>query len=447
MNKKWFTLVELIVVITILAVLWTISFVSYSNYTKDAQNAIKISDLSLIDKAINTSWLAWKWFAPLWMQKITYSAYPNDFVVRVGELKDNMIPDMPKVPIDPFTQKPYIASISEGSQFMQVGTILTNEHWDVPLAWILQTYAETKYADWGVPVQKIVWNYEPGMLPGVGGILPRQAVEDFEKFKETPQYSSWDKFYGVGWGGNNSYLFAMDWVPVVQVQDYTDSKVILHESFENIKVENSLIDMVLNRTMSKVIDGVPWTRVYKNERVSIPTCVSSSASMSLTYEFNSAYYDQKRTVECNIDRNAGVNSNSSLHLKWVRDSMGWDGQYNYITLDPTKKYEYSLDVKGHLSSEVDGGKLKINFVCYQKDPQTNIRTAIPGSSSFLMPLDPNNFQRLTAYINKPDPTSNGLSINLPQDTTDSISCIFYRTNAPKAWDELWFDNYTVKEVD
>jgi hypothetical protein len=49
-----------------------------------------------------------------------------------------------------------------------------------------------------------------------------------------------------------------------------------------------------------------------------------------------------------------------------------------------------------------------------------------------MPLDPNNFQRLTAYINKPDPTSNGLSINLPQDTTDSISCIFYRTNSPKA---------------
>jgi hypothetical protein len=76
--------------------------------------------------------------------------------------------------------------------------------------------------------------------------------------------------------------------------------------------------------------------------------------------------------------------------------------------------------------------LKINFVCYQKDPQTNTKVAIPGSSSFLMPLDPNNFQRLTGYINKPDPTSNGLSINLPQDTTDSISCIFYRTNSPKA---------------
>jgi hypothetical protein len=62
------------------------------------------------------------------MQKITYSAYPKDFVVRVGELKDNMIPDMPKVPIDPFTEKPYVASISDGSQFMQVGTILTNEN-------------------------------------------------------------------------------------------------------------------------------------------------------------------------------------------------------------------------------------------------------------------------------------------------------------------------------
>jgi hypothetical protein len=64
-----------------------------------------------------------------------------------------------------------------------------------------------------------------------------------------------------------------------------------------------------------------------------------------------------------------------------------------------------------------------------------------------MPLDPSNFQRVTAYINKPDPTANGLSINLPQDTTDSISCIFYRSNSPKSWDELWFDNYMIKEVD
>jgi len=447
MNKKWFTLVELIVVITILAILSTISFVSYSDYTKDAQNAIKISDLSLIDKAINTSGLAGKGFAPLWMQKITYSAYPKDFVVRVGELKDNMIPDMPKVPIDPFTEKPYVASISDGSQFMQVGTILTNENWDVPLAGIPKTYAETEYANGWVPVQKIVWNYEPGLISWIWGILPRQAMENFEDFKQTPQYISWDKFYGVSWGGNNNYLFAMDGVPVVQVQNYTDPKIILHESFENIKIENTSYDRVLNRTMTKEIDGVPWTRVYKNERISVPTCLSSSASMALTYEYNSAYYDQKRTVECYVDETTGVNSKSSLHLKWIRDSIGWDGQYNYITLDPTKKYEYSLDVKGHLSPEVHGWKLNLNFGCYKKDPQTNIRTAIAWGSNFLMPLDPSNFQRVTAYINKPDPTANGLSINLPQDTTDSISCIFYRANSPKSWDELWFDNYMIKEVD
>ena len=50
MKKHWFTLVELIVVITILSVLWTISFVSLQWYTENARDTKRISDVKSIEK-------------------------------------------------------------------------------------------------------------------------------------------------------------------------------------------------------------------------------------------------------------------------------------------------------------------------------------------------------------------------------------------------------------
>jgi len=59
-NKKAFTLVELIVVITILAILWTIAFISLQGYSKSARNSVRISDLSSIDKQLELYYIkAW----------------------------------------------------------------------------------------------------------------------------------------------------------------------------------------------------------------------------------------------------------------------------------------------------------------------------------------------------------------------------------------------------
>ncbi|MFK7780612.1 MAG: prepilin-type N-terminal cleavage/methylation domain-containing protein, partial [Candidatus Gracilibacteria bacterium] len=46
MNKKAFTLVELIVVITILAILGTIAFISLQGYSKSSRDSVRISDVS-----------------------------------------------------------------------------------------------------------------------------------------------------------------------------------------------------------------------------------------------------------------------------------------------------------------------------------------------------------------------------------------------------------------
>lgn len=63
-KNKWFTLVELIVVITILAILWTIAFISLQWYSKEARNSVRLTDLANINKALELT-LMKVWKVPL----------------------------------------------------------------------------------------------------------------------------------------------------------------------------------------------------------------------------------------------------------------------------------------------------------------------------------------------------------------------------------------------
>ena len=58
-KKRWFTLVELIVVITILSILWTISFMTFSWYSADARNVKRNSDLNYIKTKIELWTIKW----------------------------------------------------------------------------------------------------------------------------------------------------------------------------------------------------------------------------------------------------------------------------------------------------------------------------------------------------------------------------------------------------
>jgi prepilin-type N-terminal cleavage/methylation domain-containing protein len=109
--KKWFTLVELIVVITILAILGTIAFISLQGYSADARNSKRVSDLGSIGSAISvklTQWVGILAFfnsqvnsslnnsltgASIWGTWVTtseYSAGPVNYVA-VGIKKDDFV--------------------------------------------------------------------------------------------------------------------------------------------------------------------------------------------------------------------------------------------------------------------------------------------------------------------------------------------------------------------
>ncbi len=74
LNKKAFTLVELIVVITILAILWTIAFLSFQWYSRDARNSVRVSDFANIKKAMNLYNLS-NWAYPLPTNTIESTTY------------------------------------------------------------------------------------------------------------------------------------------------------------------------------------------------------------------------------------------------------------------------------------------------------------------------------------------------------------------------------------
>lgn len=58
-SNKWFTLVELIIVIGILSILSTIWFISYSGYTIQARDTQRQSDISLLSNSIKQLSLRW----------------------------------------------------------------------------------------------------------------------------------------------------------------------------------------------------------------------------------------------------------------------------------------------------------------------------------------------------------------------------------------------------
>lgn len=57
---KWFTLVELVVVITILAILGTVALLSFRGYSGDARNSKRITDLNSIKNNVTEQITAWQ---------------------------------------------------------------------------------------------------------------------------------------------------------------------------------------------------------------------------------------------------------------------------------------------------------------------------------------------------------------------------------------------------
>lgn len=133
MNKQqrnWFTLIELIVVVTILVILGTIAFISFNWFTKDARNSVRITEVDTLNWALALRFVE-TWVVPIPDNPITLSVENKDFAVQWDawttvsgvlkvswELKD---------PLD-WKYYPYITGLSR--RWAQVATFLEDSDSD-----------------------------------------------------------------------------------------------------------------------------------------------------------------------------------------------------------------------------------------------------------------------------------------------------------------------------
>lgn len=155
-RKNWFTVVELVVVMTILVILATLSFLTVSEYPKDSRDAVRVSNLndikSIIDLHVSNTW---EYPAP------TNSSFEVDgswvvwAVWDFGSWVISQLNTVKNLPLDPNTKTPYKYALSEDGRSYKVITHLewkwedysiwnTMADWDkdlvtctdLPLSWV-----------------------------------------------------------------------------------------------------------------------------------------------------------------------------------------------------------------------------------------------------------------------------------------------------------------------
>lgn len=165
--KKWFTLVELIVVITILAILWTIAFISLNWYSRDARDSARITDLSSIVTSLELFNLeAGKYPYPTNFTDVTYS---GSVVWKQWTFSDSVntnVKIIDDIPVDPLTWTKYTYSVTSKRNEFQIWGIA---EWDTismnnllvsqSLAWDVTATAILKWNYNWVMAKSLTWTH------------------------------------------------------------------------------------------------------------------------------------------------------------------------------------------------------------------------------------------------------------------------------------------------
>ena len=152
----WFTLVELIVVISILAILWTIAFLSFNNYSSSARDSQRISDTTNLKKWLDI-YQAQSGFYPMPEWSISTWVILSTEVTYMWTIQDQVsnIAKISKTPKDPSTNNPYIYWITYDKKQYQIALALENSNvaFNNQQNLITQTtYAANEQA-------RVIWNY------------------------------------------------------------------------------------------------------------------------------------------------------------------------------------------------------------------------------------------------------------------------------------------------
>jgi len=136
-DKKWFTLVELIISATIIIILTTIGFYSYTESLGNARDWVRKSDLITLESQLNshknTFWsfpIPWDWFEihNRWYHVATQWVLDRNVWLEGAT----------NLPTDPLLDRPYVYSTTRNRQEFQIAATLEND--DINIALIRGNY-------------------------------------------------------------------------------------------------------------------------------------------------------------------------------------------------------------------------------------------------------------------------------------------------------------------
>lgn len=152
---NWFTLVELIIMVTILSVLATIWFMSFWKYTKNSRDSNRLMTVNNVEKSLNLYQIELQKYPKpeniSWTWTINWKE-----LVYVWEIWDRLSRTLKihNIPLDPLTWDKYVYWISSEKNKFQIATI---QEWEE--LWYNLLINKT-YAAWENYTSKVSGNYE-----------------------------------------------------------------------------------------------------------------------------------------------------------------------------------------------------------------------------------------------------------------------------------------------
>lgn len=124
LNKKWFTIVELVIVVTILVILSSVWFINYVWNLSDSRNATRISEISNLKVSLSSTKLK-RWVYPSPWNYFEISNYWS-WIVKQWYMNSQVYStDIVNKPTDPLLKNRYYTySITSKWNFFQLSTII-----------------------------------------------------------------------------------------------------------------------------------------------------------------------------------------------------------------------------------------------------------------------------------------------------------------------------------
>lgn len=141
-QKKAFTMVELVISIMIIAILASIWFYSYVWYLSDARDAERKWDIWLLISSLNVYKQNRWWYPKPWE---SYNITNSWTTVAYQWLMDKSVTltNLDSLPFDPYKWNSYGYSVTNNKQESQVTATL--ENWDFPIALLEWSYHSVSY--------------------------------------------------------------------------------------------------------------------------------------------------------------------------------------------------------------------------------------------------------------------------------------------------------------